>query len=408
MISFSKKIIATCILFFCCIHSHVAQKNPETKPLNTISPTGFSPVLAKDLMALCCSFTFIDLYNTDGEIIPEGCKKIYSSGVFGMDNKYQIYKKENTAIINIRGSTDKQLSWLENMYSSMIPAVGKIIIPGDTFNYCFAKDPGTTVHSGYALAIAFLSKDILSQLKNLNNEGIFNIIIAGHSQGGALAQLLRAYLENAPAAQLSIKNKFSVYAFANPMIGNKQFADEYSKRYAGTSFSIINPADLIPRLPLKYSERKLFSQENVTAALYDRKNFSLRQTVTDAAINNYDKKISKYVKYAGSRLEKRISKDVGKVEMPDYVEGINFEAMETRIVIEPFEYPQIRKDAATLQKDSLNRIKAHKPPLAEKDKYKSEPNGYQHKAYNYYAGFIKMYFPLEYAALKKKYLQENL
>jgi len=408
----SKKVIFLVVLMLIAgISFSQAPQKQSAKPANNPTPLGFQPKLAKDLLAICCSFTFLDLYNSDAEIIPAGYKKTYTSGVFGMDNKYQIYKTaNNTAVINIRGSTANTLSWLENIYSSMIPAIGKIVIPGDTFNYCFAKTPEASVHAGYALGIALLSKDILQNIRALNNEGIYTIVITGHSQGGALAHMLRAYLENLPANILSKSNKFSTYAFANPMVGNKEFADEYKERFSnkGTSFSVINLADFVPKMPLSYSERKLFSADNLSSLIFDWKNFNVTQTVEDAAIHHYEKSISGYVKYTGSSLEKKISSEVGQVDMPDYSDGINYDFMEARIILPPFEYPKVMKDVKALKKDSLRRVKKHLPPATEKEQYKGEPSGYQHKPYNYYVGFVKTYFPSEFTKLKKRYLPENL
>ena len=91
---------------------------------------GFSKQEVRDMVAITNSFTFIDIYNSDEEIIPDGYEKEYTSGVFGMDNRYQIYTREDFAIINLRGSTDKKVSWLENFYSAMIPAKGVITISG--------------------------------------------------------------------------------------------------------------------------------------------------------------------------------------------------------------------------------------------------------------------------------------
>ena len=54
---------------------------------------GFDKQEAIDMAALCNSFPFLDLYNSDAEILPTGYKKRYTSGVFGMDNKYQIYER---------------------------------------------------------------------------------------------------------------------------------------------------------------------------------------------------------------------------------------------------------------------------------------------------------------------------
>ena len=76
---------------------------------------GFNKEEARDMIAICNSFAFSDLYNSDDEIIPPAYKRKYTSGIFGMDNKYQIYQKGNVVVINFRGSTDKKNSWLENI-----------------------------------------------------------------------------------------------------------------------------------------------------------------------------------------------------------------------------------------------------------------------------------------------------
>ena len=120
---------------------------------------------AKDMAAICNSFTFLELYNSDEIIIPKGYEKIYTSGIFGMDNKYQIYQTKTKAVINIRGSTTKTISWMENIYSSMVPAKGEIVMQDETFKYEFASDTVAGVHAGYALGIAFLAKTLFITLK---------------------------------------------------------------------------------------------------------------------------------------------------------------------------------------------------------------------------------------------------
>ncbi len=70
---------------------------------------GFNNEEARDMIAICNSFPFLDLYD-DVDIIPPGYTKKYTSGTFGMDNKYQIYTKGKVAVINLRGSNDKKAS----------------------------------------------------------------------------------------------------------------------------------------------------------------------------------------------------------------------------------------------------------------------------------------------------------
>ncbi|MBI5541548.1 MAG: hypothetical protein HY951_15910 [Bacteroidia bacterium] len=372
---------------------------------------GFSKYEARDMMALCCSYTFLDIYNTDAEIIPPKYLKRYTSGIFGMDNKYQIYINDKIAVINLRGSTDKKISWLENFSSAMIPAKGIIKISGEKFDYCFAKDSNAAVHAGYALGLAYLHNDILYQINILNKEGIYNFIITGHSQGGALANLLRTYLENLSGNEISKDNKFKTYSFGAPMIGNKQFTDEYNIRYCinNTSFNLINPSDQVPLLPLSYKDTN-YLKDNIKTLLFDYESFSIKDALSDGVVNLFEGGITKSVNLFSSSASKQIAKDLGTSELPQYVKDINYCRLGNTIKINPVVYPKILKDPKILKNDSLMKIfkKGTDGYFINKELYKKEPMFFQHKPYNYYTSILKSSFPEEYKLLKNKFLPENL
>ena len=360
---------------------------------------------------LCNSFTFLDLYDSDAEIMPPAYRKEYSSGIYGMDNKYQIYIKDKLAIINLRGSTDQKISWLENIYFAMIPAKGSITISGDKFNYCFAKDPLAAVHAGYALGIAYMHNDIVYHINNLNKDGIYDIMITGHSQGGSLANMLRAYLENLPDNVLSKKNKYKTYSFAAPKVGNKVFASEYYHRYAstGSSYNIINPADVIPTLPPGYNDSNYVS-DNLKKVLFNRESFSLKDLITDGAANLLEDKIVKLSSFLGNSTSGQISNDLGQVVLPHYTKDVNYHRLGNIVEISPAAFPKVLKDSTILKNDSIMRVSKKGPDghFLNKDLYIKEPWTYQHKPYNYYVTILKMYYPNEYKALKKKYLPEHV
>ncbi len=364
---------------------------------------------ARDMIALCNSFSFMELYGTDTTIIPKCYIKTYTSEALGMDNIFQIYKKDNIAVINLRGSTAKKISWMENIYSAMIPAKGVIKIQDEKFKYIFAKDNLAAVHAGYALAMAFLEKDLLINIKNLNEEGIFDFLITGHSQGGALANMLLAYLNNLPENKLSSKNSFKCYAFAAPMIGNKAFTEEYNERFCKTniSFNFVNPADLVPALPLSYKESSSFSQ-GVMSLLFDEA--SLAEKFKDGAFLLFDKNLGNTVRRLSTSVAKQISNEVGTVTMPPFVEDINYYKLANRIEIFKSVYPKILKDSTILQNDSLMATypRASNGHFINKELYKKEPMVYQHKTYNYYTSFLLKFLPEEYDLLDRKYLKENL
>jgi hypothetical protein len=372
---------------------------------------GFNKEEARDLIAICNSFSFIELFNSDADILPKGYEKLYTSGDFGMENKYQIYIKGETAIISFRGSISKKLSWLENVNSAMVPAQGLIKISGEDFNYCFAKDTAAAVHSGYALGVAYLSRDLLYHINILNNQGIFDIIITGHSQGGAIANLLRAYLENLSHYEISKKNKFKNYAFAAPMVGNLHFVAEYNARYCAnnSSFNIIIPSDPIPNMPFSYNEGN-YINKNLSSIFSNNDSFSAKRLMTDIVFNAFEKKMNRGVKKMSNAISNHLTKDLGTVEMPVYDQDINYCRIGNKIEISPMVYPKMLKDSTILQNDSLMAIykigtDGH---FVNKELYKKEPRAFQHQPYIYYVSVLKKYFPNQYTALKKKYLIENL
>jgi hypothetical protein len=365
---------------------------------------------ARDMIALCNSFPFLDIYKSDADVIPSGYHKKYTSAILGMDNIYQIYQNGHIAIINLRGSTAKKISWMENIYSAMIPAKGTMQISGKKLKYCFAKDTAAAVHAGYALAIAFLSEDVLKQIDLLNKEGIHNFIITGHSQGGALASMLRAYLENLSGEVLSKKNKYKTYSFAAPMIGNKDFVKEYNLLFClpKTSFNIVNPADLIPTFPINYNESNYISG-NLKKLLFEKESFSLQKMAADGIAILLEDHISRYVNKVSYSIAEQISKDVGPVVIPPYVKDINYYKLSNVIEINPVVFPKILKDSTILQNDSLMAIykRGEDGQFFNKELYVKEPWTYQHKPINYYKSILKMYFPHEYHSLEKKHFFEK-
>lgn len=383
--------------------------------IDTICFSQIKPGLDKrevcDMIAICNSFTFLDLYNTDATIVPKEYKKIYTSGVFGMDNKFQLYQKGKTVIINLRGSTDKRVSWLANIYSALIPATGIINISGEDFNYCFARDTNAAVHGGYALAIAYLHKDLLYHIGNLNHNGIFDFIITGHSQGGALANMLRAYFENLSDSLLAEENRFKTIAFAAPMVGNKAFSTEYYNRFSAnkTSFNVVNPADPIPKFPAG-NDNSEYLTDNLQALILNKEPVDYKKIVADGLLMLFEKEITQSVKKISYSASAQISKELGPVKMPEYIDDFSYCILQNRIEIAPVEYPKMLRDSSILENDSLMAIYTIGPDghFPNDELYNKEPWAYQHKPYNYYVSILKLYFPEQYGLLRRKYLPENL
>lgn len=368
---------------------------------------GFDPKEARDLMAMCTSFTFMDLYQSDTEILPNGCSKTYTSPIIGMDNMFVIFEKEGKGIICFRGSTSKAVSWVENFYSAMIPAKGIIKINQKEIPYLFGQDTSAGVHSGYALAVVALSSNLIQEIQNLNKKGIYEIYITGHSQGGAIATLTRPFLENLKGNKIDTKNQFKNYAFANPMSGNKEFVREFNRLYceSNSSFNIHNKSDMVPKMPMHYDdEEKLISAKRFTNIVFGKEKFDVAKFGTELLLRTFEKGLSKYIQSSNRFIEKVISKTYTAIDMPKYLSDINFYHTANTFELNSFEYPKIKIDVSKLTEDEIGKLKRSE----DGNYYQEEPSFFQHKPYNYFVGILKKYFPQDYKNLKINHLTENL
>jgi hypothetical protein len=293
----------------------------------------------------------------------------------------------------------------------MIPAKGFIVLQDDTFFYNFVADTSAAVHAGYTLGIAFLANDVIHHIRSLNYEGIYDITITGHSQGGALAILLRAYLENLPEKKIAKKNSFKTFAIAHPKVGNKAFVKAYLKSCKnGTNYSIVNVKDLVPKLPLpSSSHKKMSSSETISRLLMD-KSYSMKDAATSTLGRIFGGSIYSIMRSTSESALKNITKETGKVTMPAYRPDINYAVMGNRVELVAFEYPRLLKDPSILKNDSLmaHYKRDENGHFIDESVYRSEPTLYQHKTYNYYTAILKKYFPQEFEQLEVKILPENL
>jgi hypothetical protein len=154
---------------------------------------------------------------------PQHSEFLYRSPVMGLENQWDLYMRDDrVAIVSVRGTTASLISWLANFYAAMVPAIGELHLNDTTkFKYHLADNPKAAVHVGWLLSTAYLSKDILPKLDSLYQEGIKDVIIMGHSQGGAIAYLLTAYLyELQNEGRLARDIRFKTYCSAGPKPGN--------------------------------------------------------------------------------------------------------------------------------------------------------------------------------------------
>ena len=367
---------------------------------------GFNVNEANYTISMCNSFNFLKQFGSNNDIIPNAFNQSYTSDILSMDNKFEVYEDGQIAVINYRGSTDKMISWVENFYSAMIPAKGSITIDGEVHQYAFASDIHAAVHAGYGLTIVMLSEAIKKQITVLNKKGIHDIVITGHSQGGALATMTRAYLENLLNGELSSKNTYKTYAYAQPMSGNLEFAEEYNARFSdeGTSYSIINPKDPVPYLPLNYEEDKLVTKDKIKGWLFGKEEFKAKKLGQDAFIRLFESGITGYIKGTNSLINKILGLKFGKIEMPEFVADINYYPTGDIKEVPEFKYPKIEANVSGYSEKELKEFEQ-----ASNGKwYKKEAKYFQHKPYNYYVGVLKKWDGQEFRSLNKTYLVSDL
>lgn len=289
----------------------------------------FEKNVAKNLVAICNYWLNGKIEGVDSTFVDPEYKLLYESKLYKMDNRWQMWQKGDDAmVINLRGTTREAISWMENFYAAMIPSEGDILLPdSQKVHYKFAADPRAHVHVGWAMGVSFMIEDILKHIKEANSRGIYKIYITGHSQGGALAHLTRAFLQYLPESKVSKKNEYIVYAFAPPKPGNRFFAYDYASytSFNNSSYSIINVQDWVPQVPLSVQSPENMVALNPFASL-ERNEFKLpffkrifAKKIYNSMKNPVKKAQKRFRKVLGRTMEKQIAKKVGDFVVPSFV-----------------------------------------------------------------------------------------
>jgi hypothetical protein len=284
------------------------------------------------------------LYNPDLPA-PEKFQKIYRSPEMGLDNRWDLWVSEDAiACISIRGTTSKQVSWLDNFYAAMVPASGTLKLSNDfVFNYHLSDDTRAAVHTGWLIATAFLSHDILPKIDSLHASGYNDFYIMGHSQGGAVAYLLTALmLKLQKNGEIPAQIRFKTYCSAAPKPGNLYFAYDYENMVkGGWAFTVINAADWVPQAPFSIQTADDFVElspfANVREAIQKApfmQRIALRQ-VYNSLSKPTEKANRKFQKYLGKKLESFVRKVLPEFESPAYVNSSNYVRTGQQVVLYP-------------------------------------------------------------------------
>ena len=267
----------------------------------------------------------------------------YESPVVGIYNMWQLWvSPQKTGLIVIRGTVPKMESWMENFYSGMIPAQGRFRIDSNSyFDYKVANDSNAYVHAGWMIGLAALAPDIVSKINAYYAKGVKDFIIFGHSQGGAIAFLLRSYLEYMqPALPRDITLK--TYSSAAPKPGNLYYAYDYALiTRGGWGLRVVNSADWVPEMPFAIQTLTDVNGDSPFAQgkdLFKKLPFFKRQYLSHI-YGKLDKSSRKaqenYTKYLGEKAYEFVQKSVPAYEEPEFVKSFNYTPCGTLVLLRP-------------------------------------------------------------------------
>ena len=278
---------------------------------------------------------------------PEFSRVLYQSDEMGLHNKWDLWLyKEKIPVISIRGTIPNQVSWLENYFAAMVRAKGSFKMnENETFEYDLAENERAEVHIGWLIGTAFLVKDIQPKIDSLIAKGHKEFFITGHSQGGAIAFLLNAYLKGLQRQhKLPEDVIFKTYCSAAPKPGNLYFAYdlEYQNR-EGWLFNTVNAADWVPETPFSLQTISDFNDVNPFKSF--EKDLKEKPFLKKIMLKHVFNKLTKpsfktqkeYKKYMGEVLSKYIEKDLPGLVPPEFTSSSYYTRTGTTIVLVPDE-----------------------------------------------------------------------
>jgi len=272
----------------------------------------------------------------------------YRSPEVGLLNQWTFYlRNDNVAAIDIRGTVNKTVSWMENFYAAMIPATGSLQLnDSTTFNYQLSADSKAMVHTGWTIGLACLAPDIEKKVNDYyQQKHVKEFFLFGHSQGGAITFLLRSYLEyekqkgNIPADIV-----FKTYCSAAPKPGNTYYAYDYDFiTRNGWGFTVVNAADWVPETPSSIQTENDFNPTNPFILVPDI--VKKQKWIVRVAVKKIYKKMNKptqkaqkkFQKYLGRSVYKQVRKTLPQLKEPEYAKGNNYIRAGVPVILMPDE-----------------------------------------------------------------------
>lgn len=303
--------------------------------------SGFSIDEYSNLLAITDELNTFDTTNSRLPV-SNNFIKAYESPELGLKNKWTFWKtKDSVAVICIRGTVPSPVSWLANFYAGMIPAEGSLQVNDSTnFDYKVAADKKATVHVGWMISLAHIAPGIAEQVKKAYGEGVRKFFITGHSQGGAIAFLVRSYLQYLPGMPGDIQYK--TYCSAAPKPGNMFYSYDFDFiNRGGWAFRIINAADWVPETPFTIQRLSDMNSPNPFIGIENalKSQPFLVRSFVKAKYNGLNRKTRKaehaYTRNLGKFMYGQVKKQLPQMKEPQYVPSQQYMTAGVPIILMP-------------------------------------------------------------------------
>ena len=130
---------------------------------------------------------------------------------------------KDIVILIFRG-TDSIMDWTTNIKIKLVPSPSNI----------------GKVHFGFNKALDSVWDELSATIVQWDVSNRF--WVSGHSLGGALATLaVDRFIDNGVLVQ-------GMYTFGQPMVGNKDFKDNFDSKMDGRSFRFVDDEDIVPKI----------------------------------------------------------------------------------------------------------------------------------------------------------------
>lgn len=304
-------------VFLSCNLIVVAQLSYQFSP-------GFIAQECDDLLVLNEGFADTTKAKIHRQAVP-GYQFLYRSKPLGFDNVWDLWlRSDSTVVITNRGTTTNPKSAFSNLYCAMMPHAGIIHLNDSTpFMYQIAGHIDAAVHAGFLAGFAFIARDAKPYIDSFYQAGYRKFLISGHSQGGAISNLMSSWLyyleKEGIYAGIQIKN----YTFATPKMGNMYYVYDFDHIMRGEwAFSVTNSNDMIPEVPFTTQQMLVdVNEPNPIHQLKDglKSRKFIERVAIKYAVNNMRRKAEK----SSKSYQKFLGKYTGKM-LKDMVPGLSF------------------------------------------------------------------------------------